>query len=85
MNLMPVGRKSWKFHDKSEDELRQLKSVSAETLVRKLRWATVGVQFDWSKVFRAISVSLVLFVGLIWVGCASECACEYFVFIFGER
>jgi hypothetical protein len=46
---------SWQFRDNSEDELgRASKSVLAETLVRKLRWATVGVQFDWSKVFRAV-------------------------------
>lgn len=42
--------KGWEFHDNPIDASeRSLKSVSAETLVRKLRWATVGVQFDWSK------------------------------------
>ncbi|KAG0603994.1 hypothetical protein M758_10G136000 [Ceratodon purpureus] len=45
-----VCGKSWEFRDYSKDELASLsKSVSAETLVRKLRWATVGIQFDWSK------------------------------------
>lgn len=39
--------KSWEFHD--IDLGRQSKSVAAESLVRKLRWATVGIQFDWSK------------------------------------
>lgn len=59
MNLVPVGGKNWEFRDNSKDELARLsKSVSAETLVRKLRWATVGIQFDWSQVFRAISISL---------------------------
>ena len=29
---------------------RSCKSVSASVLLRKLRWSTLGLQFDWSKV-----------------------------------
>lgn len=29
------------------------KSVLASVLLRKLRWSTLGLQFDWSKVFFA--------------------------------
>ena len=51
MILVAGGGKGWKFCDFSRDESTRVpKSVSAETLVRKLRWATVGIQFDWSKV-----------------------------------
>lgn len=49
VNLVAAAGKGWEFQDNPPG-----KSVSAETLVRKLRWATVGVQFDWSKVFPAI-------------------------------
>lgn len=55
MKLVAAAGKGWEFHDNPIDASeRSLKSVSAETLVRKLRWATVGVQFDWSKVYPAI-------------------------------
>ncbi|XP_024396772.1 DNA N(6)-methyladenine demethylase ALKBH1A isoform X2 [Physcomitrium patens] len=45
------GGNSWEFRDCSTDFLKtsSAKTVSSETLVRKLRWATVGIQFDWSK------------------------------------
>jgi alkylated DNA repair protein alkB family protein 1 len=66
---VPVGGKHWELRENSEDELgRASKSVSAETLVRKLRWATVGVQFDWSKVFRVVSISLMRVVGWAYLG-----------------
>ena len=41
----------WRFCD---DDARSrgdaCKSVSASVLLRKLRWSTLGLQFDWSKV-----------------------------------
>jgi len=42
--------KEWKFATQKEVLLRKCKSVSASTLLRKLRWSTLGLQFDWSKV-----------------------------------
>ncbi|KAJ7957554.1 Alpha-ketoglutarate-dependent dioxygenase alkB [Quillaja saponaria] len=41
----------WKFSKKSQHSLRgsKCKSISASVLLRKLRWSTLGVQFDWSK------------------------------------
>jgi len=42
--------KAWKFATEKEVSLRKCKSVSASTLLRKLRWSTLGLQFDWSKV-----------------------------------
>ncbi|KAK7379576.1 hypothetical protein VNO80_05039 [Phaseolus coccineus] len=41
--------KEWKFATQKEVSLRKCKSVSASTLLRKLRWSTLGLQFDWSK------------------------------------
>lgn len=73
MNLVTVSGKRLEFRDISKDELgRSSKSVLAETLVRKLRWATVGVQFDWSKVLRAVSISRV--VCWAYLSRASKCA-----------
>ena len=44
----------WKFYDGEEAtakvKQRRCKSVSASVLLRKLRWSTLGLQFDWSKV-----------------------------------
>lgn len=45
----------WKFYDDGEEDIakakrRNCKSVSASLLLRKLRWSTLGLQFDWSKV-----------------------------------
>lgn len=55
MKLVAADGQGWEFHHNSIDASeRSVKSVSAETLVKKLRWATVGVQFDWSKVLPAI-------------------------------
>lgn len=42
----------WKFCDETVASLKakSCKSVSANVLLRKLRWSTLGLQFDWSKV-----------------------------------
>lgn len=40
----------WKFITEKEGTLRKCKSISASALLRKLRWSTLGLQFDWSKV-----------------------------------
>lgn len=39
----------WKFVEKLGGK-DACKSVSASVLLRKLRWSTLGLQFDWSKV-----------------------------------
>lgn len=42
----------WKFYEEdiAKAKGRTSKSVSASVLLRKLRWSTLGLQFDWSKV-----------------------------------
>lgn len=40
----------WKFTMEKEGSLRKCRSVSASALLRKLRWSTLGLQFDWSNV-----------------------------------
>lgn len=40
---------------KKTDNSQRFSKEEAETLVRKLRWATVGLQFDWSKVLFHLS------------------------------
>ncbi|XP_024541825.1 alpha-ketoglutarate-dependent dioxygenase alkB [Selaginella moellendorffii] len=47
--------RKWEFADPG-DERKQEGVVSATALLRKLRWATLGVQFDWSK--RAYDISI---------------------------
>nr|GMD96801.1 alpha-ketoglutarate-dependent dioxygenase alkB [Ipomoea batatas] len=49
---------SWKFSDVQSFSSRgeACKSVPASVLLRKLRWSTLGLQFDWSK--RSYNVSL---------------------------
>ena len=42
--------KEWKFVTEKDESLRKCKSVSASALLRKLRWSTLGLQFDWSRV-----------------------------------
>ncbi|XP_054806886.1 alpha-ketoglutarate-dependent dioxygenase alkB isoform X2 [Prosopis cineraria] len=54
-NINGVG-KEWKFYSENAESLRSCKSVSASALLRKLRWSTLGLQFDWSK--RNYDVSL---------------------------
>lgn len=41
--------KRWQFFPRPEMGLQGAKKIPARTLLRKLRWATVGLQFDWSK------------------------------------
>lgn len=42
----------WKFYEEhiARSKGKTCKSVSASALLRKLRWSTLGLQFDWSKV-----------------------------------
>lgn len=42
--------KDCKFSLENAESANQCKSVSASALLRKLRWSTLGLQFDWSKV-----------------------------------
>ncbi|GER56385.1 alpha-ketoglutarate-dependent dioxygenase alkB [Striga asiatica] len=47
-----VGQPQWKFVEQQLSETHgkdACKSVSASVLLRKLRWSTLGLQFDWSK------------------------------------
>lgn len=46
----------WKFTTEKEASLRKCRSVSGSSLLRKLRWSTLGLQFDWSN--RNYNVSL---------------------------
>lgn len=48
-------RNRWKFYDEdiATSEGKICKSVTASVLLRKLRWSTLGLQFDWSKVIRS--------------------------------
>lgn len=41
----------WKFFEENVVSSRgkTCKSISASVLLRKLRWSTLGLQFDWSK------------------------------------
>lgn len=42
----------WKFYEEQflQSRGKTCKSISASVLLRKLRWSTLGLQFDWSKV-----------------------------------
>ncbi|KDP26806.1 hypothetical protein JCGZ_17964 [Jatropha curcas] len=48
----------WKFYEEyvASSRGKTCKSVSASALLRRLRWSTLGLQFDWSK--RNYNVSL---------------------------
>ncbi|XP_021899617.1 alpha-ketoglutarate-dependent dioxygenase alkB [Carica papaya] len=48
----------WKFYEEQflQSRGKTCKSISASVLLRKLRWSTLGLQFDWSK--RNYDVSL---------------------------
>ncbi|XP_066339955.1 alpha-ketoglutarate-dependent dioxygenase alkB-like isoform X1 [Miscanthus floridulus] len=48
--------KYFKFVDSESQKGEEHRSTAATTLVRKLRWSTLGLQFDWSK--RNYDVSL---------------------------
>ncbi|CAI8598077.1 unnamed protein product [Vicia faba] len=50
------GGEEWKFFTEKEASLRKCRSVSGSSLLRKLRWSTLGLQFDWSN--RNYNVSL---------------------------
>ncbi|KFK43451.1 hypothetical protein AALP_AA1G126900 [Arabis alpina] len=58
----PTSETKWKFYDNDDEEdianakRTSCKSVLASVLLRKLRWSTLGLQFDWSK--RNYDVSL---------------------------
>ncbi|XP_008446031.2 alpha-ketoglutarate-dependent dioxygenase alkB [Cucumis melo] len=50
---------NWKFVEENTVSSRRgtaCKSISASVLLRKLRWSTLGLQFDWSK--RSYNISL---------------------------
>lgn len=49
-NCCSGAGKEWEFTTEKEQSLRKCKSVYASSLLRKLRWSTLGLQFDWSKV-----------------------------------
>lgn len=40
----------WATCDEPSGNTNTSKSISASVLLRKLRWSTLGLQFDWSKV-----------------------------------
>ncbi|GAU16648.1 hypothetical protein TSUD_325980 [Trifolium subterraneum] len=54
--LQDKDGEEWKFTTEKEASLRKFKSVSGSSLLRKLRWSTLGLQFDWSN--RNYNVSL---------------------------
>lgn len=45
----------WKMYEENIAKLRgkACKSITASVLLRKLRWSTLGLQFDWSKVIES--------------------------------
>ena len=58
--LSNANEPRWKFCDKTVNV--SLKgyggnSILASVLLRKLRWSTLGLQFDWSKVIHTIQFS----------------------------
>lgn len=52
-----INVRKWNFFDQSDALSRgdACKSVPASVLLRKLRWSTLGLQFDWSKVLLIFS------------------------------
>lgn len=74
--------RNFKFAEDSEFEKGgACKSIAATTLVRKLRWSTLGLQFDWSKVcilffvnksmytfaFMSMLISISVFSFFLWL------------------
>ena len=53
--------REWKFVEEDRVSSRGTagKSISAPVLLRKLRWSTLGLQFDWSKACHNFSIKLV--------------------------
>lgn len=65
-----VSTSLWKFVDELCEPHGKdaCNSVPASVLLRKLRWSTLGVQFDWSKVLPKSSVSsMILFDQVLWL------------------
>ncbi|XP_057858579.1 alpha-ketoglutarate-dependent dioxygenase alkB isoform X2 [Cryptomeria japonica] len=54
-HLVQLSNGTWEFMEEAALPSKS-KSIAASTLVKKLRWATLGLQFDWSK--RNYDVSL---------------------------
>ncbi|KAL6529115.1 hypothetical protein OROHE_014859 [Orobanche hederae] len=57
----------WKFVEAFDESsgIDACKSVSASVLLRKLRWSTLGLQFDWCKVLlESFFTSLIVYFGL---------------------
>lgn len=50
-----INTSKWNFFDQSGASRADTKSVPASVLLRKLRWSTLGLQFDWSKVLLIFS------------------------------
>ncbi|KAF5449332.1 hypothetical protein F2P56_029792 [Juglans regia] len=57
----------WKFYGEHSVSSggNPCKSVSAAVLLRKLRWSTLGLQFDWSKVIFKMDYMEVIFCAVI--------------------
>lgn len=55
----------WKFCDQKtvSSKKSDRKSVLASVLLRKLRWSTLGLQFEWSKVIIYMFASAISFFG----------------------
>lgn len=71
---------SWKFVEENTVSSRRgtaCKSIPASALLRKLRWSTLGLQFDWSKV--SLTIKLHSFLVLYQFKLCSECF-ERFLF-----
>lgn len=51
-SILNMDSERWKFYDENTVSSREStsKSIPASVLLRKLRWSTLGLQFDWSKV-----------------------------------
>lgn len=58
MNGTDAQKAPWKFSDPQclSSRRESSKSIPASVLLRKLRWSTLGLQFDWSK--RSYNVTL---------------------------
>lgn len=52
------GGRLWKFVDEldAKSSGNGQKSVAASVLLRKLRWSTLGLQFNWSQVRKPLGV-----------------------------
>lgn len=57
---------NFKFVEDSEIQTGETRrSTTATSLVRKLRWSTLGLQFDWSKVCTLFAYIVVLTISII--------------------